>query len=82
MALNGTDAPAYGDEKTSYDPETGGQDAKGRRQSRLGTLNAPTGADDKLDINAQIDAEAGNAIKYRTCSWQKVRPLSLAHIRH
>lgn len=24
-------------------------------------------------INKQIDSEAGNAIKYRTCSWKKVR---------
>ena len=25
-----------------------------------------------VSIGAQMEAEAGNAIKYRTCSWQKV----------
>lgn len=25
------------------------------------------------DVGRQIELEAGNSIKYRTCSWQKVR---------
>lgn len=28
---------------------------------------------DTDDIGRQIEMEAGNSIKYRTCSWQKVR---------
>lgn len=82
MALNGSGAPAYGDEKASFDVENGGRDAKGRKMSRLGTLNAPTGADgEKLDLAGQIEAEAGNAIKYRTCSWQKVGPSALLYLQ-
>ena len=30
------------------------------------------GSGDDIHIGAQIEMEAGNAIKYRTCSWQKV----------
>ena len=26
----------------------------------------------RVSVSAQMEAEAGNAIKYRTCSWQKV----------
>lgn len=29
---------------------------------------------DTDDVGRQIEMEAGNSIKYRTCSWQKVRP--------
>ena len=31
--------------------------------------NAP---DEDISIGKQVEMEAGNAIKYRTCSWQKV----------
>jgi uncharacterized metal-binding protein len=31
------------------------------------------GTDSDISIGKQMEMEAGNAIKYRTCSWQKVR---------
>ena len=50
-----------------YDPEN--QNADGRRRlSRVGDDNSST-----LSVGKQIELEADNAIKYRTCSWQKVR---------
>ena len=69
MALNTNGSPESPDGKWAYDPES--HDDKGRKMSRLGTL---TDDDEKLDIGKQIELEAGNAIKYRTCSWQKVNP--------
>lgn len=62
------------------DPERQGSQAP-RKMSRL--TAAPVtksiggvagGSDDGADISIgkQMEAEAGNAIKYRTCSWQKV----------
>lgn len=30
-------------------------------------------SDDSISLGALIEAEKDNAIKYRTCSWQKVR---------
>lgn len=53
-----------------------------RRGSRLGgplksSTNPATAGDSDaesaLDVAKQMEMEAGNAIKYRTCSWQKVR---------
>lgn len=40
-----------------------------RRDSRI----APVQAEDRTSIGKQLELEAENAIKYRTCSWQKVR---------
>lgn len=56
-----------------YDPEdpNGGR----RRLSRVGADDSSS----NLSIGKQIELEADNAIKYRTCSWQKVG-LSLIHI--
>ena len=67
MALNTKDSPPSSDGQF-YDPESG-RDEKGRKMSRLGTL---TDDPEKKDVDKQIELEAGNAIKYRTCSWQKV----------
>jgi len=67
--------PNYnGDE--AYDPEN----PMGRRMSRIGKPVAtndhvPPGSDTEstVSVGAQIELEKENAIKYRTCSWQKVR---------
>lgn len=66
-----------------YDPETNG--AGGRRMSRIdkprSKSNAEGGeafADDSssnLSVGKQMEMEAGNAIKYRTCSWPKTAAL-------
>ena len=40
-----------------------------------GAPAADSDAESSLDISKQMEMEASNAIKYRTCSWQKVRRL-------
>jgi hypothetical protein len=55
------DNVAY-EKKLSYDAEAAG-----------GILPvADSGSDASITIGKQIEMEANNAIKYRTCSWQKV----------
>jgi hypothetical protein len=61
--------------------ENGGK--KPRKMNRIdGPITKPIGAENVLNddgtdsdvsIGKQMEMEAGNAIKYRTCSWQKVR---------
>jgi hypothetical protein len=61
--------------------ERGGK--KPRKMNRIdGPITKPIGAenvlnddgtDSDISIGKQMEMEAGNAIKYRTCSWQKVR---------
>lgn len=57
-----------------YDVEKAGQ--TGRRMSRLGgptTIGlAESDSDSVASVGKQMEQEASNAIKYRTCSWQKV----------
>jgi hypothetical protein len=61
------------DEKRSVDAgdvEAGGS----RRMSRIDKKDVnPSDTDSTISIGAQIELEKGNAIQYRTCSWQKVR---------
>ena len=50
-----------------YDPEN----STGRRMSRIDKpLDSDT--DSSLSVGKQIELEASNAIKYRSCSWPKV----------
>lgn len=70
----------YGDQPAEYDPEATGPG--GRRMSRIdGPITksiSQSGAGDFSDdssgmsVGKQMELEAGNAIKYRTCSWPKV----------
>jgi hypothetical protein len=60
---NSNDKVAY-EKNSSYDAEA----------AAAGIL-APvgdSGSDASITIGKQIEMEANNAIKYRTCSWQKV----------
>lgn len=51
----------------SHDPEN----PTGRRMSRIDKpLDSDT--DSSLSVGKQIEMEASNAIKYRSCSWPKV----------
>ena len=61
------------DEKAYYDPEA--QDDKGRKMSRIAAPGSLTGETDKLDVGRQMELEATNSIKYRTCSWPKTAAL-------
>lgn len=53
-----------------FDPEKGEQ--KERKMSRVGGVGAPADTDSQLSVGRQLELEATNSIKYRTCSWQKV----------
>jgi hypothetical protein len=46
-----------------------------RKLSRVAAPGAPGYDDDSssIDVGKQIELESMNSIKYRTCSWQKVR---------
>ena len=86
MALNNSQSPEGFGEKQYYDgfsperdAEMGG--AKPRKMSRIDrpitkSISAQGGSDDDSDasvsVGKQMELEAGNAIKYRTCSWPKV----------
>jgi len=76
---SGDIANGYGGQDAAYDPEKlGGQ----RRMSRIDkAVTKPITAhgdhvdsDDSsgISVGKQLELEAGNAIKYRTCSWPKV----------
>lgn len=48
-----------------------------RQQSLKRGIRSGSESIDKASVGRQIELEAENAIKYRTCSWQKVRSLTL-----
>jgi hypothetical protein len=70
-----SDSEEYNNEK--YDAEnTGRRDSttmvNGRKMSRIGPVTV--GPVQEVDSYGKlVEMEAENAIKYRTCSWQKVR---------
>jgi hypothetical protein len=83
-SANNADAQMTKDGFVSRDQataENGGK--KPRKMNRIdGPITKPIGADNVLNddgtdsdisIGKQMEMEAGNAIKYRTCSWKKVR---------
>lgn len=55
-----------------YDAESNG-DNGGRKMSRIaGVMGGESDHDSQLGVGKQLELEATNSIKYRTCSWQKV----------
>lgn len=63
-----------------YDVEK--TEERGRKMSRLGgpsAIGINAEEDSVVSVGKQVELEADNAIKYRTCSWQKVilLPVSL-----
>ena len=56
-----------------YEFDHEGQDEKGRKMSRIAAPGAVSDADSQISVGKQMELEASNSIKYRTCSWQKVR---------
>lgn len=59
-------------EKRSHSTDVEGGNAP-RRMSRIdGKDDHPSDTDSTISIGQQIELEKDNAIKYRTCSWQKV----------
>lgn len=60
------------DEGPYYDPESNGEKG-GRKMSRIaGVVGGESDQDSQLGVGKQLELEATNSIKYRTCSWQKV----------
>jgi hypothetical protein len=54
------------------------EDQPPRRMSRIDRGNSvvgPGSSDTDVSLGALIDAEKDHSIKYRTCSWQKVRSI-------
>lgn len=66
--------PTPGGTKSGYEYDHEGQDEKGRKMSRIAAPGVVVSADNdsQLSVGKQVELEATNAIKYRTCSWQKV----------
>lgn len=73
--LRASDSDEYNNEK--YDAERNGRRDSttmvgGRKMSRIAPITI--GPVQEVDSYGQlVEMEAENAIKYRTCSWQKVR---------
>lgn len=60
------------EEAQYYDPESIGEKG-GRKMSRIaGVMGGESDQDSQLSVGKQLELEATNSIKYRTCSWQKV----------
>ena len=59
------------------DPEKGTGEPKTRKMSRIGGpisgMGGDSDTDSTLSVGKQLELEQSNAIKYRTCSWQKVQ---------
>ncbi|KAK4993825.1 hypothetical protein LTR50_000038 [Elasticomyces elasticus] len=67
-------AQAYAGQPPDYEPETGGP--TGRKMSRIDAKSVVgTDSDSDMTVGKQMELEAGNAIKYRTCSWPKTAAL-------
>ena len=62
-------------DKSEQDPKLKDFDVEGqgRRDSRH-HVTAIDGSSTTESVGRQIEMESENTIKYRTCSWQKVRP--------
>ena len=59
---------------TEYDNQTD-IEKDGRKGGVGGRLRGSSVDEDAMiSVSKQMEMEAGNAIRYRTCSWQKVDP--------
>ena len=67
---------------TNFDPEKERELENGGQPRRLSRIAPPPSAsisgDVDKDVSLQVQMEEGNAIKYRTCSWQKVKPAPIS----
>lgn len=60
------------DEGQYYDAESNGEKG-GRKMSRVaGVIDGEADEESEQSVGKQLELEATNSIKYRTCSWQKV----------
>src|ERR1700742_1519054 len=63
----------YGNGEKKRTGSVGSTNPTGRRLSRIDRTVEEADSDSSIGFGAQIEMEKENAIKYRTCSWQKVR---------
>lgn len=68
-----------------YGYDTEKQASSARKMSRVGGpatgVMRDSDSDSALSVGKQMELESSNAIKYRTCSWQKVRRNSILPTR-
>ena len=64
--------PAFETGVYGYDTEK--NTAAGRKLSRVAAPGVVGDSESEMSVGKQMELEATNSIKYRTCSWQKVRP--------
>ncbi len=69
--IHDKDPGAYGTAYGTYDPESNNEKG-GRKMSRIAGVMGESETDSQLSVGKQLELEATNSIKYRTCSWQKV----------
>ena len=63
---------ALKEEGQYYDAESNGNKGD-RKTSRIaGVIGGESEQDSQVGVGKQLELEATNSIKYRTCSWQKV----------
>lgn len=67
MALNMSHNPEKKTENVIYGKHGSDEESQTRRASVVGDVVV-----DRATIGKQLELEAESAIKYRTCSWQKV----------
>ena len=60
------------DEKPAYPYDAEANEKGGRKLNRIAPLLTDSDSDTDLSVGKQLELEATNSIKYRTCSWQKV----------
>ncbi|KAL2042887.1 hypothetical protein N7G274_004647 [Stereocaulon virgatum] len=62
-------------EKTGYGYDLESNQKGGRKMSRIAVARGDSDSDSTLSVGKQLELEATNSIKYRTCSWQKTAAL-------
>jgi hypothetical protein len=87
-ATEASDTPDYSSDVKAHDSkdldledQIGASVSRKRHGGRIGpplygTPGIDSDTDSSVDVTKQMEMESENAIKYRTCSWQKVRTLA------
>jgi hypothetical protein len=83
MALGFLSGKKGSDARSNSSRSSDGQGTLEKKDPELGRIEKPgrrdvDDSDESFTIGRQMEMEAENAIKYRTCSWQKVCLIQLA----
>ena len=60
------------DEKPAYPYDAESNEKGGKKLNTIAPLLHDSDSDTDLSVGKQLELEATNSIKYRTCSWPKV----------